>query len=75
MTYDLKQINDLEVPSLILDRNGKEIGRIFVQNRSIMAIADVPDLFIKALCAGEDSRFKSHSGVDYIGIIRALKLN
>ena len=25
MTYDLKQINDLEVPSLILDRNGKEI--------------------------------------------------
>ena len=75
LTYDLEQINKLEVPSLILDRNGKEIGRIFVQNRSIMPIADVSELFIDALRAGEDSRFKSHSGVDYIGIIRALKLN
>jgi penicillin-binding protein 1A len=75
VTYDLGDINKLEVPSLILDRNGKEIGRIFVQNRSIMPIADVPDLFIDTLRAGEDSRFMSHSGVDYIGIIRALKLN
>ena len=75
VTYDLEQINKLEEPSLILDRNGKEIGRIFVQNRSIMLIGDVPELFINTLCAGEDSRFKSHSGVDYIGIIRALKLN
>ena len=73
--YDLSQINKLEVPSVILDRSGKEIGRIFVQNRSIMDVKDVPDLFIDALCAGEDSRFFSHSGVDYIGIIRALKLN
>ncbi|HEX7262072.1 MAG TPA: hypothetical protein VF258_09670, partial [Luteolibacter sp.] len=32
-TYDLDRINDLEEPSIILDRNGKEIGRIFVQNR------------------------------------------
>ena len=30
-SYDLKHINDLEEPSIILDRNGKEIGRIFVQ--------------------------------------------
>jgi membrane peptidoglycan carboxypeptidase len=74
-TYDLSQINRLEVPSLILDRNGKEIGRIFVQNRSIMPIGDVPKLFIDSLRAGEDSRFLSHDGIDYIGVIRALKLN
>jgi membrane peptidoglycan carboxypeptidase len=74
-TYDLDRINDLEVPSLIVDRNGKEIGRIFVQNRSIIPIEEVPDIFIDALRAGEDSRFLSHSGVDYIGIIRAAKLN
>ncbi len=74
-TYDLEKINDLEVPSIILDRNGTEIGRIFVQNRSIMPIEDVPDLFINALKAGEDSRFHTHHGIDYIGILRALKLN
>ena len=73
--YDLSQINKLEVPSLILDRTGKEIGRIFVQNRSIMDIKDVPKLFVDTLRAGEDSRFLTHSGVDYIGIVRALKLN
>lgn len=74
-TYDLSQINKLEVPSLIVDRSGKEIGRIFVQNRSIMDIKDVPELFIDTLRAGEDSRFLSHNGVDYIGIVRAVKLN
>ena len=73
--YDLEEINTLEIPSIILDRSGNEIGRIFVQNRSIMSVSDVPDLFINALMAGEDSRFKSHDGIDYIGIIRALKLN
>lgn len=75
VTYDLEKINELEIPSLILDRNGKEIGRIFVQNRSVMPIGDVPDLFIDTLRAGEDSRFLTHTGVDYIGIVRALKLN
>ncbi|MEO7098599.1 MAG: transglycosylase domain-containing protein [Luteolibacter sp.] len=74
-TYDLNRINDLEVPSVILDRNGKEIGRIFVQNRSIIPISEVPEIFINALVAGEDSRFRTHGGVDYIGIVRAGILN
>lgn len=75
LIYDLDQINKLEVPSVILDRNRKEIGRIFVQNRSVMPIKDVPKLFIDALRAGEDSRFLSHHGIDYIGIARAVILN
>lgn len=73
--YNLEEINKLEIPSIILDRNGEEIGRIFVQNRSVMPISDVPKLFIDTLRAGEDSRFLSHEGIDYIGIVRALKLN
>jgi penicillin-binding protein 1A len=73
--YDLERINDLEIPSLILDRNGKEIGRIFVQNRSVIAIDEVPDIFIDALRAGEDQRFLKHKGVDYFGILRAAWLN
>ncbi|MFK7851331.1 MAG: transglycosylase domain-containing protein [Akkermansiaceae bacterium] len=75
LIYDLEKINELEIPSIILDRNGKEIGRIFVQNRSVMSIDDVPELFVDSLRAGEDSRFLTHDGLDYIGIIRALKLN
>ena len=73
--YDLGRINDLEIPSLIVDRNGREIGRFFVQNRSVVSIDQVPEIFIGALMACEDSRFKSHNGIDWIGILRALKLN
>ncbi len=69
--YDLERINDLEQPSIILDRNGKEIGRIFVQNRSVIPIKKVPEVFIQALRAGEDSRFLTHHGIDYVGVIRA----
>jgi len=75
LTYNLEDINKLEIPSLILDRNEKEIGRVFVQNRSVMEVSEVPQLFIDALRAGEDSRFMSHNGIDYIGVLRALKLN
>lgn len=74
-SYDLNRINDLEIPSLILDRNGKEIGRVFVQNRSVIPIAQVPQVFIDALRAGEDQRFETHDGVDYIGVVRAVWLN
>ncbi|MFA9263170.1 MAG: transglycosylase domain-containing protein, partial [Undibacterium sp.] len=74
-TYDLARINDLEEPSIILDRNGKEIGRIFVQNRSVIPYEQIPEIFIKTLRAGEDSRFLTHHGVDYIGVVRAVILN
>lgn len=73
--YDMARINDLEVPSLILDRSGKEIGRVFVQNRSVIPYADIPQTLVRALEAGEDSRFWKHHGVDYIGIARAVILN
>ena len=73
--YDLDRINDLEIPSVIVDRNRKEIGRIFVQNRSVISVDKVPDVFIDALRAGEDQRFDTHDGVDYIGIVRAVYLN
>lgn len=70
-TYDLERINDLEVPSRILDRHGREIGRIYEENRSAMAFEEVPENFFNALKAGEDSRFDKHGGVDYVGIGRA----
>ncbi len=74
-TYDLSKIDDVEVPSLILDREGREIGRLFVENRSKVSIEEVPEKMIDALVAGEDGRFFTHDGVDYIGIMRAVKLN
>jgi len=73
--YDLSKINELESPSLILDREGKELGRIFVQNRSVMEFSEIPENMLGALKSGEDRRFDSHEGVDYIGVVRAGYLN
>ncbi|MCB1235653.1 MAG: transglycosylase domain-containing protein [Verrucomicrobiae bacterium] len=74
-SFNLDEIDDLEVASLILDRNGEEIGRIFVQNRQPIPISEVAPHFVQALLAAEDSRFYTHDGVDYMGILRAIWLN
>jgi membrane carboxypeptidase/penicillin-binding protein len=74
-TYDLERINDLMVPSIIYDRNGKEFQQIDIQNRRPASIDAIPLHFIQALTAAEDSRFFEHEGVDYTGIARAILLN
>jgi len=73
--YNLDEIDNVEVKSLILDRKGRELGRIFVENRDKMSIKDVPKVMIDALVAGEDQRFFQHDGVDRIGVIRAVYIN
>lgn len=71
-SFDLSELKEIEVASRILDRNGEELGRIFVQNRRPVALDEVSENFINALLSAEDSRFYEHGGVDYYGIIRAL---
>lgn len=74
-TYDLDKIDDVEVVSKILDRKGRILGRIFVENRDVISIKQVPQPMIDALVAGEDQRFFNHDGVDRIGVARAFYLN
>jgi len=74
-TYDLSKIDNVEVKSLILDRKGRELGRIFVENRDKISIKDVPEIMIHALVSGEDQRYFEHDGVDRVGVIRAAYLN
>ncbi len=71
-TFDLSALEEVEVASRIFDRNGRELGRIFVQNRRPVSLDNVSPHFVHALLSAEDSRFYQHDGVDYIGIIRAL---
>lgn len=74
-SYDLNDIHKLETASVIYDKKGEEIGRIYVENRRPVSFDDIPFHLIQALVATEDSRFFVHEGIDYIGIARAMVRN
>lgn len=58
--------------SIIKDRYGKIVDRIYVENRIVVAVSDMPRLLPKAFIAAEDARFYDHAGVDSISILRAF---
>ena len=73
--YDITQIDKVELPSIIFDSKNREIGRMYVENRSVISIDQMPQLLIDSLLAQEDQRFWENNGVDWIGIGRMAYLN
>lgn len=64
------------VPSLVLDRNGDQIGLFRGFDRSIeIDRTDIPEVLTDAVVAIEDRRFWQHRGVDLEGIARAARIN
>jgi len=51
------------------------IGQFYVERRTLIPIADVPQVLIHAVIAVEDARFFEHPGLDVIGIVRAMWTN
>lgn len=51
------------------------IAELYSENRDYVSISEVPDNLKNALIATEDSRFYTHGGVDYFGVVRALVSN
>lgn len=49
------------------------IGKYFNENRTPVKFEDVNPVFWKALIATEDERFYSHHGIDYKGLVSAVK--
>jgi penicillin-binding protein 1A len=78
--WDLPEINLLEqykpsITSRVYSDNNRLIAEFYLENRTPVAFADVPDMLIKALIATEDTRFYSHHGLDPRGIARAMYRN
>lgn len=59
----------------VLDANGSRIGELFTERRSVIALDKIPPLVIDAFVAAEDNKFWTHSGIDYLGMVRALLAN
>ncbi len=63
------------LPSEILSRDGTVLAKIGKQTRELVNIEEVPPLIIDSFLAAEDAGFFEHSGVDYLGLIRAMFVN
>lgn len=73
--YNLDEMEHMEAASIIYDREGKEMGKIFIQNRHPVSLDKVAPMMINAVIAAEDNKFYTHDGVDYAGILRAALAN
>src|ERR1051325_4825279 len=73
--YDLNKLEQMESASVILDRNGKIFGQIYVENRDTVPYEQLPGDLVKAVVAVEDAKFYQHHGYDLQGIIRAALTN
>jgi penicillin-binding protein 1A len=57
----------------IYSADGEVIGELAVEKRIEVPYEQIPDILKKAIIATEDPRFYSHPGIDFRGILRAMK--
>src|SRR5215212_2700061 len=73
--YDISQLEQMESASVIVDRNDKIFGQIYVENRETIPYDQFPRDLINAVVSMEDNKFYQHSGYDFFGIVRAALKN
>jgi membrane peptidoglycan carboxypeptidase len=61
--------------SVVVDREGRRVATLEVENRRSVALERVPDHVINAVLATEDQTFWEHEGVNWSAIMRAAARN
>ena len=74
-TFDLSKLEQMESASVILDRNEKIFGQIYVENRETIPYDQLPRDLVNAVVSMEDNKFYQHGGYDLLGIVRAALKN
>ncbi len=74
---DYTQLADYEPPvvSRIYSGDGSLLAEYAKQKRLYIPISAVPPRLIQAFLSAEDKNFYSHSGLDYLGLLRAALMN
>ncbi len=60
-----------KIPLRVYTADGVLIGEFGDERRAVVAIGDVPTVMKQAILAAEDEHFYTHSGIDYLGVLRA----
>lgn len=61
--------------SIVLDREGRRMATLQVENRKSVALDVVPEHVVSAVLATEDQSFWEHEGVNWTAIMRAAARN
>ena len=64
-----------KIPLRVYTADGVLIGEFGDERRAVVKIADVPMVMKQAILAAEDEHFYQHSGIDYLGVVRAAVNN
>jgi len=72
---DISQLEEFEpkIITYIFAGDDEVIGEYAEEKRIEVKFEDIPEILIKAIIATEDPRFYGHKGIDYLGILRAVK--
>jgi len=73
--FDTLARHSYDMPSLVLDSQGKELFRFELEHRTPVSLTQVSPHLINAFVAAEDRQFFAHRGVSWRGILRALWIN
>ena len=60
-----------KLPMRVFSADGVLLGEFGEERRNFVPIDQIPKVMQDAVLAAEDARFYKHSGVDYLGVIRA----
>ncbi|MFT5482899.1 MAG: penicillin-binding protein 1A [Halieaceae bacterium] len=62
----------LQTPLRVYTADGELIGQFGEQKRNPLMFKQIPEPFVRALLAAEDDGFFQHSGIDVLGLVRAV---
>lgn len=74
---DIQKLSDYKPKqvSTILDAKGQRIGELFEERRTFVPYKEIPQFVIDSFVAAEDQKFWTHTGIDYVGMVRAFFTN
>lgn len=73
-TADLARYTPPQV-TRVLAADGSLLGEIFLERRTVVPLAEIPPEVKLAVLAAEDAKFYEHTGLNYLGMLRALAVN